>query len=113
MIVHGKERLFKLTVGASLAIAELCPNGDLDRLSEVLKGSTAQIMSNAVKIIVALQHGYEDARAVDEPGYVPDYMTEAELYAIDMDDFKAFEREAVAVYNGDSSPTVDVESKKK
>ena len=31
MLIHGKERRFMLTVGASMDIADLCPHGDITK----------------------------------------------------------------------------------
>ena len=36
MKIGNKEYGFRLTVGASLQIAKLCPNGDLSRISEAI-----------------------------------------------------------------------------
>ena len=113
MIVHGKTRDFKLTIGASLAIAEICPDGDMERLGEVLTGPYHKVMKNAVSVILALQKGYEDARAIDEPGYVPDYMTAEEIMALAPDEFKALEQAAISAFKADLSATVDTEFKKK
>lgn len=113
MIVHDKDRRFKLTVGASMKIAELCPDGDMNRLKEVLTGSYASIMKNVVAIILALQAGYEDAKAYDDPTYTPDYMTEEEIATLEPADFQRLETEAIAAYVADSKPTVEVEYKKK
>lgn len=113
MIVHGKERLFRLTVGASMAIAEICPDGDLERLSEAITGPYTKVLANACKIILALQAGYEDARAYDDPTYTPDYMTMEELQTLEPGDFKALEFEAIAQYTKDSKPSVETVAKKK
>ena len=36
MKIGNKEYGFRLTVGASVQIAKLCPNGDLSRISEAI-----------------------------------------------------------------------------
>lgn len=113
MIVHGKERNLKLTIGASLAISEICPDGDLARLEECLTGSYSKVMQNVIHIILALQAGAEDARALDDPGYTPDYMTAAELETLEPDEFKELERAAIVQYKKDTTPTVKTTPKKK
>lgn len=113
MIVHGKERNFKLTVGAALAIANLCPGGDLERLDEVLSGNYAKIINNVVSVVLALQAGAEDARKLDEPDYTPDYMTADELLALEPHEFKAIEQAAIFAYKADITPNVEVTPKKK
>ena len=112
MIVHGKDRAFRLTVGASLAIANLCPDGDLERLDEALTGTYAKIVNTAVSVVLALQAGAEDARALDDPTYTPDYMTAAELLSLDPAEFKAVQQAAILAYNGDITPSIEVDSKK-
>ena len=38
MIIFGKERGFSFTVGASVEIAEMCPDGDLTKIEKFLSG---------------------------------------------------------------------------
>ena len=112
MIVNGKERAFKLTVGASLAIANICPDGDLERLDEALTGNYAKIINNVVAVILALQKGAEDARALAEPDYTPDYMTADEVLALEPAELKTLERAAISAFKADSKTSIEVDSKK-
>ena len=113
MIISGKDRAFSLTIGASLSIAELCPDGDLERLDEILTGNYAKVIPNVVSVVLALQKGGEDARALADPDYKPDYMTAAELMALTPDEFKAVENAAISAFNADAATSIETTSKKK
>ena len=113
MTVHGKERGFLLTVGASAEIAELCPGGELDRIGEVLEGPYAKTLRMVAKIIAAMSRGYENNRKYEEPGYVPDPLTVDEILALPTPELKALEDEALAKFAQDTKPAVEVEPGKK
>ena len=60
MIINGKERKFFLTVGASCAIAELCPDGDIAKIGELFRGRYSKNMTSVAKFIAAMNRGYEE-----------------------------------------------------
>lgn len=112
MTVHGKERNFKLTVGASEAIAEMCPDGDLARIGEILDGPYTAVAKVAMSVIAELNRGYEEAKGYEEPGYTPDPITIAELSTLEFRELVAMQREALAAFRRDSTPTVEIEPDK-
>ena len=61
MVINGKEYGFKLTVGASIQIAKLCPNGDLSRIAEAVGGEYGQQAEAMAKFVEALSNGYAAA----------------------------------------------------
>ena len=105
MIINGKERNFFLTVGASCAIAELCPDGDVANISELFKGRYSKNMTNLAKFIVAMNRGYEERMHPDAEK--PDVVTVRELMALTKEEFSQAEAEAIAAYIGDSKTTVE------
>ena len=113
MTVFGREVGFLLTVGASAEIAELCPDGDIGKLVEVLSGTTSATLTNTARIIVALSRGYESNRAFSEPGYVPRPLTVQEVLALPQSVFLAMQKEAVAAYTASNQTRVEVEEDKK
>ena len=113
MIVHGRERKFLLTIGASAAIADLCPDGELSRLDEVLDGSFSKSVRTTAKLIAAMSMGYEQAKAFEEPGYEPCPMTEAEILALTALQLKELQAEALAAFKADTEKTVETEPSKK
>lgn len=114
MIIHGKERGFALTIGATIEIAEFCPRGDISLIGDAItKGGYAKQMSNIVKLIVALNKGYEERKAFEEPGYVPAPLTEAEVRSLTTGDLTLLQNEAMAAFGRDSEKTVETKPQKK
>lgn len=116
MIIHGKERGFALTIGATIEIAEFCPNGDISRIGDAItKGGYARQMTNICKLIVALNRGYEERKAFEEVGvgYVPDPLTEQEVRSLTTADLTDLQGEAMAAFGRDSETTVETKPQKK
>ena len=114
MIIHGKERGFALTIGATIEIAEFCPNGDISRIGDAItRGGYARQMSNICKLIVALNRGYEERKAFEENGYVPDPLTEQEVRSLTTADLTALQGEAMAAFSRDAETTVETKPPKK
>ena len=113
MQVHGREVGFRFTVGASAKISDLCPDGDISRLGEVLEGQYGRVARDSAAIIAALSEGYEQARAFEIPGYEPQPLTVEEVLTLRMDEFAQLQQAALAAWSEDSKPTVEVEPEKK
>ena len=113
MQVHGREVGFRFTVGASAKISDLCPDGDITRLREVLEGQYGQITRDTAAIMAALSEGYEQARSFEMPGHEPDPLTVDELFSLRPSEFNALQQAALASWAEDSRPTVEVEPEKK
>lgn len=112
MVIHGKERKFKLTVGASVKIAELCPDGELCRIEELLRAPYAAATTSIMQIIAEMNRGYEEAKSYEEPGYAADPITVKELETLTAAELLALQTEALRAFRGDSTPTVEVEPDK-
>ena len=113
MQIYGREVGFRFTVGASAKISDLCPDGDITRLGEVLDGQYGQVTRDTAAIMVALSEGYEQARSFEVPGYKPDPLTADELFSLRPSEFNALQQAALAAWMEDSRPTVEVEPEKK
>lgn len=113
MQIYGREVGFRFTVGASAKISDLCPDGDITRLGEVLEGQYGQITRDTAAIMVALSEGYEQARSFEEPGYKPRPITAEEAMSLTMSEFAQLQQAALAAWLADSKPTVEVEPEKK
>lgn len=113
MQVHGREVGFRFTVGASAKISDLCPDGDISRLGEVLEGQYGGVARDTAAIIAALSEGYEQAQAYEVPGYEPRPLTVDEVMTLRMGEFAALQQAALAAWSEDSKPTVEVEPEKK
>ena len=114
MVIHGKERGFALTIGATIEIAEFCPNGDISKIGDAIsRGGYARQMANICKLIVALNKGYEERRAFEEAGYIPDPITEQEVRSLTTKDLTELQGEAMAAFAQDSKTTVETKPPKK
>lgn len=113
MQVHGREVGFRFTVGASAKISDLCPDGDISRLGEVLEGQYGKVARDTAAVVVALSEGYEQAQSYEVPGYKPRPLAVDEVMALRMDEFARLQQAALAAWMEDSKPTVEVEPEKK
>lgn len=113
MQVHGREVGFRFTVGASAKISDLCPDGDISRLGEVLEGGYGKVARDSAAIIAALSEGHEQARSFERPGYKPQPLTVEEVMTLRMNEFSRLQQAALAAWMEDSKPTVEVEPEKK
>ena len=113
MQVHGREVGFRFTVGASAKISDLCPDGDISRLGEVLEGQYGKVARDSAAIIAALSEGYEQALAFETPGHRAQPLTVEEIMTLRMSEFTKLQAAALAAWSEDSKPTVEVEPAKK
>ena len=113
MQIYGREVGFRFTVGASSKISDLCPDGDISRLGEVLEGHYGKVARDSASIIAALSEGYEKACVFEAPGYKPQPLTVEEILTLRMDEFSRLQQAALAAWAEDSKPTVEVEPEKK
>jgi len=113
MEIRGREIKFLRTVGASCEIAEICPDGELSRITEMLQSKrTGDNVKAMAAVIVALNKGYEEAKAFDEEGYKPRPLGMREVMLLSDDDFTTLFTEATAAFYGEV-PTIEVEPPKK
>jgi hypothetical protein len=113
MQIYGREVGFRFTVGASAKISDLCPDGDITRLGEVLEGQYGQVTRDTAAIMAALSEGYEQARSFEVPGYKPQPLTMEEVLTLRMGEFAQLQQAALTAWAEDSKPTVEVEPEKK
>lgn len=113
MEIYGREYGFKLTVGASARIADMCPGGELGKVGELMKGRYSKVTKVGADFIVALSEGYETARKFAEPGYVPQPLTRELLMSLDVKTFTAVQQAAMDAFSRDQRTSVEVEASKK
>ena len=113
MIIFGEEYGFMLTVGASAAISDLCPDGDLQKLGGLLQGKTGDVIRFTAQFIVEMAKGFDDAKrfAGEEITHKP--LTMDMVLALPSDVFKEVESAAVSAFRGDTKTTVEVAPPKK
>lgn len=111
MNINGKEYGFKLTVGASIQIAKLCPNGDLARIAEAVEGGYEKQAETMAKIVSALSNGY--AAAEEFAGRKAERLTPESVLSLSPDQFTEISAEAFRTFGVDVKGEIEVESSKK
>lgn len=114
MELNGKEIKFRRTVGAQIAVAEICPDRDPNRLQEVLSGDYANGQRAAMDFILALHDANEMVESIRDPEHEEVPLTREELLCMDDEAFTALFVEAYTAWAG-SVPTMATKptSKKK
>lgn len=111
MKLGDREYGFKMTVGASIQIAKLCPGNDLTKLGEAIGngyGEQAEVMA---QLIVALNNGYAAYEAFE--GRKAPRLTIDDVLSLSPDVFAEMSAEAIKAVIGDMSGEIEVESEKK
>ena len=111
MVINGKEYGFKLTVGASIQIAKLCPNGDLSRIAEAVGGEYGQQAEAMAKFVEALSNGY--AAAEEFEGRKANRLTYGAVLAMSHATFSDVCSEAFKAFGADVKGEIEVEPSKK
>jgi len=113
MEIFGHEYKFFLTVGASAEIADLCPQGDLSRISEALNAPYGTRVSFVSGLIAALAKGYDEAARFRGEDVTHPTLTAAMLKALPSEAFNEAQREALDAFSGGMKQTVEVAPSKK
>lgn len=112
MEIHGREIKFRRTVGATCRIAEACPDGDIQRASEMMAPENlSKSQKFAAEFIAALNEGYENSKRFENKDYVPNPLTVEEIMCLDQDVFTNLMETAFAEFN-EVKRTVEAEPKK-
>jgi hypothetical protein len=111
MKIGNKEYGFKLTVGASVQIAKLCPDGDLSRIEEAIGKNYAQQAEAMATIIVALNHGY--AAAEEFEGRKANRLKVEDVLSLSPELYSEVSAEAFRAFGADIRGEIEVESSKK
>lgn len=113
MKIFGEEYGFTLTIGASAAIADLCPDGDLTRMNEVLSGRMSQTIDFTAAFIAAMAKGFDDAKRYEGEEITHRPLTVDMVKALPSDAFQEVQAAALAAFQEDTKTTVEVAPSKK
>ena len=113
MKIYGEEYGFYLTVGASAEIADLCPDGDMNRIGELLDGRIADTIRFTAALVAAMSKGFDDAKrfAGEEVTHKP--LTERMLLSLPSDLFREVQDAAIEEFKAGTKTTVQVAPSKK
>ena len=110
MNVHGKEIGFALTVGASIELARMCPENDIQKIGELFGDTYLANMENIVKFLSIMSKGFKDAEWID--GRQADSLSEDMIRSLRPDELTELMNEAMASFKMDSTGEIEAESKK-
>ena len=113
MKVHGRNIGFLRTVKLTCELADMCPDGDLNKIGELFTGHMGDVQRNTAKFIALMNEGYEVSKSFEEPTYEPNPLSVEEILYLDDGTFTQLFEEASAVFMEDGKPTVEVQASKK
>lgn len=111
MIIHGKDIRFKLTVGASGEIADLCPDRDIAKIGDMLSGAYGDSIITTEKFCRILNKWY--VRCEKYAGRKADSIEEGELLTLEPNEYNQLINEAMGAFSSDAKTDVNAEPKKK
>lgn len=113
MKVFGKEVNFRRSVQSNCEIAEICPDGDINKFNILINGDYKTAQTAAARFMAAMSRAYEDYANFTDPEHKADPVTERELMMLDSDEFNDLFLAALAVFSADGKTTVETEPVKK
>lgn len=115
MQIHGRECGLLLTVGASVKVADLCPDRDLKNIGDLMGEDKkyGELTDSVAKIIIAMSEGYEEDRYYSEQGYEKRPLTYGEIMSLRPEVLKELQAETFAAFKSGMKTEVEVESSKK
>lgn len=111
MKVYGREIKFLRTVEATIKIADLCPESDIDNIGKLFDGTYQVSQTTSAAFMAILSESYENRRVFEEPGYQPRPLGEKEALSLSTTEFNDLFKEAIQAYMSEK-PTVETEVKK-
>ena len=112
MTIHGREVHFLLTTGAMKEIAETCPDGDLQKLSEAM-AHTAGMFETVAKMAASMSKWYELSKAFEVGNYKGRALTYEECLVLSPDDFNEMTKEVLEAFVGGRKTEIETEPIKK
>lgn len=113
MIINGKEIKFLRTVKTTSDIADLCPDKDINRISELFSGDLSTTLITGAKFIHFLNEGYEMNKHFMDRTYQPQIIGVDEIMFLDDSTYTALLQDALASMGVGAETTVEIEPTKK
>ena len=114
MKIFGHEYGFAMTVGASAEIADLCPDGDLSKIGELLSGERfGETAMAGASIITALARAHDSVKRFEGEEVNHPTLTVEMLFALPQATYMEAMSEAMSAFRQDMQTTVEVEPSKK
>lgn len=113
MELNGREIKFLRTVKATSDIAKMCPDGNIERLGELLGGDLSTTLETGAKIIHYLNEGYEMNKHFMDKSYQPQILDVDEIMYLDDVTFTELMKSAMAGIGNGAETTIEIEPTKK
>ena len=112
MIINGREIKFLRTVKATADLAKLCPDGNIERMSELFNGDLSTTWETGAKIIHFLNEGYEMNRHCMDRSYQPKVLGVDEIMYLDDKTFTDLMNSAMSSMGVGAETTIELEESK-
>ena len=113
MVINGREIKFLRTVKATAEIAKICPDGNIERLGELMGGTLSTTLETGAQIIHFLNEGYEMNKHFSDPSYKPNIISVEEILYLDDVTFTELMRSAMEGLSNGTETTIELEEPKK
>lgn len=113
MVINGREIKFLRTVKATSDLAKLCPDGNIERLGELLGSNLSTTLETGAKIIHFLNEGYEMNRHFMDRSYQPQIMVVEEIMYLDDATFTELMKSAMDSLGVGAETSIEIEDSKK
>lgn len=113
MKIYGEEYGFMLTVGSSAEVSDLCPDGDLTRIGEMLNGKYSDMVKFVSKFVEAMARGYDNHCRFNGEEITHKPLTAEMVLSLQSKELKEVQAAALKAFNADTKTTVEVEPSKK
>jgi len=113
MLIHGREVHFLLTVGATRAVARMCPEGDISNIGLIFEGkSTDKMIDVIAELAAAMSSGYEDQKKYLEQGYVPNPISKDEVLTLTIQELEDLQKELMGELGAGMMTEIEAEPEK-
>lgn len=112
MKIKGKERCFEFNVQSHEEIAKLCRDNDISNLAEIMT-NTLTSADTIISMAIAMNRGFEDHRAYDNPNYKAEYLEKEDFRFLTMVEMKQLEKEIMDAMNFGNRTEIETEEPKK
>lgn len=113
MKINGREIGFLRTVKATSDLAKMCPDGNIERLSELFEGDLSTTLETGAKIIHFLNEGYEMNKHFMDRSYQTHILGVDEIMYLDDQTFTELMKSAMESIGVGAETSVELEEPKK
>lgn len=113
MKINGKDIRFLRTVKATADLAELCPDGNIERINELFESGINGAIKTGASIIHFLNEGYEMNRHFADPEYKPEIISVDEIMYLEDSVYTELLNEAIQGFTNGAKQMIEVEPSKK